>query len=142
VPTARTQIRPGQAVFSAGEQIGTVRTIYATSQNGLVNAEAVLSKPIALPVGASIDIDVAIRADQGCILPDDTLIHTAGGIRLMQYAEGHFAPMEVNVTAQNEGKVIVEPCPKQPVARGSEVRLAQLPAYENVRITGENDGQQ
>ena len=142
VPTARTQIRPGQAVSSAGEQIGTVRTIYATSQNGLVNAEVALTKPIALPVGASIDIDVAIRADQGCILPDDTLIHTAEGIRLMQYAEGYFAPMEVHVTSQNEGKVIVEPCPKQPVARGSEVRLAQLPAYDNVRISGVHDGDQ
>jgi len=142
VPTARTQIRPGQTVSSAGEQIGTVRTIYATSQNGLVNAEVALTKPITLPVGASIDIDVAIRADQGCILPDDTLIHTAEGIRLMQYAEGHFAPMEINVTSQNEGKVIVEPCPQQPVARGSEVRLAQLPAYDNVRISGAHDGDQ
>ena len=141
VPTVKTQIVPGQIVSSSGMQIGTVRTIYATSQNGLVNAEVSLTKPIALPVGTSIDIDVAIRATQGCILPDDTLIHTGKGVRLMRYTEGHFSPMEVKVLAQNEGKVIVDPCPKEPVARGSEVRLAQLPAYDNVRISGENDGQ-
>ncbi len=142
VPTVKTQIKPGQIVSSAGMQIGTVRTIYATSQNGLVNAEVALTQPIALPVGASMDIDVAIRAIQGCILPDDTLIHTAKGVRLMQYSEGHFSSMDVNVTAQNEGRVIVQPCPQYPVARGSEVRLAQLPAYDNVRISGAHDGNQ
>jgi len=142
VPTVRTQIKPGQIVSSAGMQIGTVRTIYATSQNGLVNAEVALTQPIELPVGASMDIDVAIRATQGCILPDDTLIHTAEGTRLMQYNEKHFTSMEVNVTAQNEGLVVVKPCPKYPVARGSEVRLAQLPAYDNVQISGAHDGNQ
>jgi RND family efflux transporter MFP subunit len=136
VPTAKTTIKVGQAVLWGGEQIGSVRTIYATSQNGLVNAEVALTKPIDLPVGASIDIDVAIRAAQGCILPDDTLIHTAEGTRLMRYTEGHFAPMNVTVKAQNDGKVIVDPCPAEPVARGSEVRLAQLPAYDNVLISG------
>ena len=140
VPTARTQIRPGQTVSSGGMQIGTVCTIYATSQNGLVNAEVALTQPIDLPVGASIDIDVAIRAAQGCILPDDTLIHTAEGTRLMQYRERHFSSMDVNVTAQDEGSVIVTPCPTHPVARGSEVRLSQLPAYDNVLITGAHDG--
>jgi len=140
VPTAKTRIKPGQLVSSAGMQIGKVRTIYATSQNGLVNAEVSLTKSVNLPVGASIDIDVAIQATQGCILPDDTLIHTEEGTRLMQYSEGHFAPMEVNVTAQDAGRVIVNPCPQAPVARGSEVRLAQLPAYDNVKISGAHDG--
>lgn len=140
VPTAKTQIKPGQLVSSGGMQIGTVRTIYATSQNGLVNAEVALSRPVDLPVGASIDIDVAIRATQGCILPDDTLIHTARGTRLMQYNEGHFSSMDVNVTSQNEGRVVVDPCPQYPVARGSEVRLAQLPAFDNVLISGAHDG--
>jgi RND family efflux transporter MFP subunit len=140
VPTAKTTIKAGQIVMWGGEQIGSVRTIYATSQNGLVNAEVALAKPISLPVGASIDIDVAIRAAQGCILPDDTLIHTAEGTRLMRYTEGHFEPMNVTVRAQSEGKVIVDPCPSEPVARGSEVRLAQLPAYHNVLISGADHG--
>lgn len=141
VPTAKTTIKTGQAVLWGGEQIGSVRAIYATSQNGLVNAEVALTKPIDLPVGSSIDIDVAIRAAQGCILPDDTLIHTAKGTRLMRYTEGHFEPMEVTVKAQNNGQVIVEPCPHDPVARGSEVRLAQLPAYHNVLISGADHGE-
>jgi RND family efflux transporter MFP subunit len=140
VPTVKTKIKPGQAVSSADRQIGKINTIYATSQNGLVNAEVALSKPISLPVGASIDIDVAIRATQGCILPDDTLIHTANSIHLMEYDEGHFSPIDVNVTAQNGGQVIVKPCPQYPVARGSEVRLAQLPAYDNVQISGADNG--
>jgi len=141
VPTAKTTIKAGQIVMWGGEQIGSVRTIYATSQNGLVNAEVTLAKPISLPVGASIDIDVAIRAAQGCLLPEDTLIHTAEGTRLMHYTEGHFESMNVTVRAQNDGQVIVEPCPTDPVARCSEVRLAQLPAYRNVLITGADHGE-
>ena len=142
VPTIKTEIKPGQVVSSKGLQIGTVRTIYATSKNGLVTAEVALTHPVTLPVGASIDIDIAIRAAQGCILPDDTLIHTAQGVRLMQYHEAHFASMDVNVTAQSAGQVIVSPCPTHPVARGSEVRLSQLPAYDNVQITGAEHGDQ
>jgi RND family efflux transporter MFP subunit len=141
VPTATTSIKANQPVMWGQEQIGAVRTIYATSQNGLVHAEVALTRPIDLPVGASIDIDVAIRAAQGCILPEDTLIHTAKGVRLMHYSEGHFEPMNVEVRAQNSGQVIVDPCPVGPVARGSEVRLAQLPAYHNVLITGADHGE-
>jgi hypothetical protein len=58
----------------------------------------------------------------------------------MRYTEGHFEPMKVTVRAQSEGKVIVDPCPSEPVARGSEVRLAQLPAYHNVLISGADHG--
>ncbi len=140
VPTARTQITAGQVVTSDGLQIGTIRMIYATAQNGLVNAEVALTRPIDLPVGASLDIAVAIRAVHGCMLPDDTLIHAAEGTRLMQYFEGRFHPQDVNVTVQNGGRVIVAPCPKYPVARGSEVRLSQLPAYDRVQITEAHDG--
>ncbi len=142
VPTAKTNIKPSQAVYSAGEQIGAVKMIYATTKNGLVNAEVKLDKQLYLPVGASIDIDVATQTAQGCILPDDTLIHSKDGTRLMQYTEGHFEPMKVTVKAQNEGRVVVDPCPTNPVARGSEVRLAQLPAYDNVQISGADDANQ
>lgn len=135
VPTARTQIKPGQPVFVSEKQVGTVRTLYATSQNGLVNAEVALDQPIDLPVGASIEIAVALRAAQGCILPDDTLIHHADTTQVMVYdPEGRFVPMNVQVRARHEGEVIVDPCPDTPVARGSEVRLSQLPAYEHVLI--------
>jgi len=136
VPTVENRIVPDLPVFSRGMQIGHVRTIYATSQNGLVNAEVALSRPVTLPTGASIDIDVAVATAQGCVLPDDTLIHRADGVELMTYDEKQFSPMKVTVKARSEGKVIVDPCPTHPVARGSEVRLSQLPAYDNVRLSG------
>ena len=135
VPTSRTRIKAGQPVFADGKQVGAIRTLYATSKNGLVSAEVALDQPIDLPVGASIEIAVALQAAQGCILPDDTLIHRADTTQLMTYtSEGRFAPMTVQVQARHEGKVIVAPCPTTPVARGSEVRLSSLPAYAHVLI--------
>ncbi len=140
VPTLRTHIKPGQPVFAQRKQVGAIRTLYATSKNGLVNAEVALDQPIDLPVGASIEIAVALKAAQGCILPDDTLIHRKDATQLMAYEpEGRFVPMQVQVRARHEGEVIVAPCPKTPVARGSEVRLSQLPAYEHVLIHSAGD---
>jgi hypothetical protein len=54
----------------------------------------------------------------------------------MLYEKGGFTPLKVNVEMQEEGKVILSPCPSGDIAQASEVKLAALPAYDNVEILG------
>ncbi|NOR55485.1 MAG: efflux RND transporter periplasmic adaptor subunit [Sulfurovum sp.] len=125
-------IQKGQDVFAKGEKIGNIKSIYTVLKNGLLTAEVALTSKLALPDGSSINIQVLTAEKKGCILPSNTVIHKKEGIFLMTYREGKFHPLKVNVEMKNAQHILVSPCPKDPVARASEVKLAQLPAYENI----------
>jgi len=55
----------------------------------------------------------------------------------MAYREAKFSPMQVNIEIQDTQQVLISPCPKVPLAQASEVKLAQLPAYDTVNIIGD-----
>jgi len=133
-------IEKGQSVFIEGSEIGYIRAIYPAAQNGLAMAEVSVEKPIDLPMGSSVSMEVVTQTAQGCILPDTTLLHKKEGIFLMAYEKGRFSPMRVDVPLQEGNRVVVIPCPKTAVANASEVRLAQLPAHnEPLSSAGENN---
>ncbi len=135
-PTINTKIVKDQPVFRDAEKIGRVKSIYTTSQNGLVSAEVILSKEVNLPVGSSINIEVLTKGAKGCVIPDNTLLHKKEGTFIMGYEDGKFTPLKVDVQMQEGNRILISPCPSMPIAQASEVKLAQLPAYDKVEIIG------
>ena len=138
-PTKERAILKDQRVFRDGEEIGRIKTIYSTSENGLVRAEVALSKEIDLPVGSSLNIEVLTKESKGCIVPDNTLLHKKEGTFVMGYEEGRFTPLKVNVQMQEGNRILVSPCPALPIAQASEVKLTKLPAYDKVEVIGAKD---
>ena len=133
-PTQANKIKKDLMVYDKNEKIGHVKSLYTTSNNGLLSAEVVLSKSIDLPVGTSMSIDVLTDEASGCVLPSNTLVHKKEGTFVMIYIEGKFVPLKVSVLMQEKQKILLETCPKDVVAYGSEVKLAELPVYDKVNV--------
>jgi len=135
-PVQGSMIKKEQDVFLKNEQIGYVKSIYTTSKNGLISAEVTLTRKIASLAGSSVNIEILIKEAKGCIVPSDTLLHKKESTFVMIYTEGKFTPLKVKVGMEEDNHVLISSCPTSPIAQASEVKLAQLPAYENVKITG------
>ena len=135
-PVKASVIKKEQDVFMEEEKVGYVKSIYTTSKNGLISAEVTLTKKIALPTGSSVNIEVLTKESKGCIVPSDTILHKKESIFVMSYAEGKFSPMKVKVEMEDSNRILISPCPKTPIAQASEVKLAQLPAYDKINIIG------
>ncbi len=137
-PSESIMIEKGKKVELDGEAIGQIKTIYTISKNGLITAEVALEKPLTLPVGSSLNVDVVIESQNGCLLSANTILHKKEGDFVMLYKDSKFTAQKVTILLSNENKVLLENCPKVPVAKASEVKLAKLPAYTNVNILGES----
>jgi RND family efflux transporter MFP subunit len=135
-PSQAQSVLEGSKVLLQGRPIGKIKTIYNTSQNGLIAAEVAVDEPIALPVGSSITIDVVTREAKGCILPDNTIVHKKSGDYVMLLYKGAFHPYKVRVVMQEGDRQMVTPCPEGKVAQASEVKLSALPARNAVTTTG------
>jgi RND family efflux transporter MFP subunit len=135
-PTKASDIKKEQDVLMEDEQVGYVKSIYTTSKNGLISAEVTLTKEIALPTGSSVNIEVLTNEAKGCIVPSDTILHKKESTFVMTYVEGKFSPMKVKVEMEDSNRILISPCPKSSIAQASEVKLAQLPAYDKVNIIG------
>ena len=135
-PVKNEMIKKEQDVFFHGEAIGYVKTIYTVSQNGLTSAEVTLNKTISAPAGSSVNIEVLTKEKEGCLLPDNTILHKKEGTYVMQYSKGKFVPEKVTVEMEDKNTILVSPCPALPVAQASEVKLSQLPSYGSVTISG------
>jgi len=138
-PSQAKLIKKGLVVYDKDEKIGQIKSLYTTSSNGLLSAEIALSKVIDLPVGTSMSIDVLTDEARGCVLPANTLVHKKEGTFIMTYMEGKFIPLKVNVLMQENQNILLGQCPKDVVAYGSEVKLAELPVYDRVEIIGVKD---
>ena len=136
-PAQSDMIKKEQDVLMENKQVGYIKSIYTTSKNGLISAEVSLTKKIALPIGSSVNIEVLTREAKGCVVPSDTILHKKKSVFVMAYAEGKFSPLKVNIEMQNADRLLISPCPTTPIAQASEVKLAQLPAYDKVNIIGD-----
>jgi len=132
-------IEKDQLVFANGVTIGRVKSIYTTSQNGLIRAEVKLDASLDLPVGSSLNIEVLTKEAKGCIVPSDTVLHKKEGTFVMTYVKGKFVPLSVKVEMQEVNALLITPCPNTDIAQASEVKLAQLPVYDKVEIVGGKD---
>ncbi len=127
-------IKKDQEVWSEGQKIGLIKAIYTISKNGLMSAEVKLTSILDLAVGSSINIEVLTKEAEGCIVPNDTVLHKKEGTFVMAYKEGKFRPLRVNIEMQDDNHLIISPCPSTSIAQASEVKLVKLPAHEKVQI--------
>ncbi|MEA1954233.1 MAG: efflux RND transporter periplasmic adaptor subunit [Campylobacterota bacterium] len=136
-PVDYNRIKKEQKVFIANKEVGEVKTIYTTSQNGLIGAEVQLNETVALPVGSSLNIEVLTKEATGCVVPNNAILHKKEGVFVMAYEEGEFSLKKVNIEMTEADKLLISPCPKT-VAKASEVKLAQLAAYKKVKVVEES----
>ncbi len=134
-PALQDTIVAGKEVFWNGRYVGKIKTLYNTSQNGLSDAEVALEREIDRPIGTSLDIEVKIDEAKGCVVPSDTLLHKKEGVFVMVYDAKSFEPRRVSVKLQVGNSAIISPCPDKAIAKGTEVKLASLPAFGHVETT-------
>ena len=127
-------VKVGAPVFSGEKKIGQVSRLYASAAAGLNQAEVSLNHPLRLPTGSDLPIQIELRRLSGCVLSNQTLLHQEDGLYLMLYKEKHFEPFRVEPLLQSKNAFLLKECPPAPVAKASETKLAQLPAYGNVQI--------
>ncbi len=135
-PALESKIKKGAPVFWKDKMVGEIKSLYNTSLNGLNAAEVALHKEIDQALGTNLSIDVMTQKVQGCVVPSDTLVHKKEGVFVMTYENGRFTPQPVSVKMEVENSAIIVPCTTKPLAKGTEVKLSSLPAYEHVEITG------
>ena len=130
----KSNIQIGQEIYSDNKEIGKVKKILTLAKQGLVQAEVTLNRPIKLPLGATINIAVLTQYQEGCVVPNTTLLHKIEGTYIMEYKESLFKPRKVETRMTQGDKTMITPCPTQKIAVGSEVLLAKLPIYGEVEI--------
>ncbi len=127
-------IKKGQLVYNGDREIGKIKKILTLAKQGLVQAEVELKETPTLPLGATLNIDVLVKSQKGCIVPNDTLLHKNEGTYLMGYSNNRFSPIKVETIMSQKSQEMITPCPTTPIAVGSEVLLGKLPIYGNVEI--------
>jgi len=127
-------IAKGQPIYIDQQIIGNVDKILTLAQQGLVQAEVKLSKKLDLPLGSTVNIRVVTKSQNGCIVPNDALLHKRDGLYVMAYIDGKFEAKRVKEVMRQNDKTMITPCPTEAIARGSEVLLAQLPVYGEVVV--------
>jgi len=130
----KNSIKKGQKVYENSEPIGVVKQIRTLAKQGLVQAEVALSKPLNLPLGASLNIAVLTKEQSGCIVPSGTILHKKEGNFVMEYKDGKFVPMAIKSLMSEGENILISPCPTLPIALESEVKLAVLPVYGEVEV--------
>ncbi len=130
----QTNIQKGQEIYSQGKLMGKVKKILTSAKQGLVQAEVALGRTLNLPLGATLNIEVLTQYQEGCIVPNDTLLHKIDGDFVMIHKEGKFVASKVETRMSQGDKTMISPCPTSPIAVGSEVLLAKLPVYGQVDI--------
>jgi RND family efflux transporter MFP subunit len=130
----KESVQKAQEIYSNGELIGKVKKILTQAKQGLVQAEVELNKKLNLPLGATLNIEVLAQHQEGCVVPNNTLLHKIDGDFVMTYVESKFVASKVMTLMSQGAKSMITPCPTTPIAVGSEVLLAKLPVYGEVEI--------
>ena len=121
-------------MYRKQKYLGRVNTIMPSAQNSLSVAEVILDTKVDRPIGASVEISDLTDTQQGCMLPNDTILHQKNSNSVMLYKDKKFVSMDVVIKSASEYMSIVEPCPSGFVAKAGEPKLLQLPAFDNVGI--------
>jgi len=132
-------IKPKQKVYYKSKEIGEIKTIYPSSANSLVKAEIRLSKEIALPTGSSLEIDVEVAKEKGCLLLDSVIWHKRDGEYILVYKDKKFVSKKVSVKVASQNHILLNECPKEPIANVSQARYSTLLAYDNIELIGESN---
>lgn len=129
-----TDLKPGQGALQNGVKIGQISRLYNDAKNALSIAEVAPDKPLNLPSGSFLTIDVVTKKATGCTLPVQALLHREQGVSIMFYQGSRFTELPVNVLIKNDKFAMISPCVTQPVALASEAKLSLLPSYGKIKV--------
>ncbi len=127
-------IKVGQKIYLDMQEIGEVKKILNLAKQGLAQAEVKLHKKLDLPLGSTLNIEVLTQQNQGCIIPNNTLLHKKDGTYVVLYKDKKFQPQKVKVLMNQNNQTLIERCPTNPLAQGSEVFLAKLGVYGEIEV--------
>ncbi|NOZ90375.1 MAG: efflux RND transporter periplasmic adaptor subunit [Epsilonproteobacteria bacterium] len=131
---SKDNIEKSQDIYIDEQKIGQVSKILTLAKQGLVQAEVKLDKKLNLPIGATVNIGVLVRSEEGCIVPNTALLHKEDGVYVMVYKDSKFSAQKINLVMSQKNQEMITPCPTDSIATGSEVLLAKLPIYGEVEI--------
>jgi len=121
-------------VLYKGKVIGKVGKIYNSAKNSLLVAEVKLDKKLDLTNNTNIDIEVLVNSKEGCVVPNNAIIHKKSGTYVMLYKQNRFISKSVNLILEDENRAIIKPCPNGLIAVGRENFLTTLPTLGKVNI--------
>lgn len=133
-------IKKGNIVYFNGKEIGSVSKIYTVATNGLFVAEVELKQELNMPIGTTINIDIATNDFKGCIVPSRALIHLKDGVFVVVYDGKRFVKERIDLIYEDINSAIIKQCLTKKVAIGSEVKLTFLPSLGEVDIKGQSNG--
>jgi RND family efflux transporter MFP subunit len=133
-----SKIVKGKKVLLENKEIGNIKTIYTTSKNSLTTAEVQLTKEIDLPVGSNLNIEVLTDQQNGCIIPQNSILHKKDGTYVLEYQNNKFSMKKIEILLSDKENLLISNCPTNPIAKESEVKLAKLPAYDDIKVVGED----
>ena len=128
-------ITVGQKVFLDNKEIGSVSKIYSDARNSLLVAEVKPNRVLPFANKSYKTIEVEVDRIKGCVVPLNALLHKSNGTFVIAYQDKKFIQKKVNVLLENSKKAAISPCPKEPVAIGSEAKLAILPTYGKIIVS-------
>jgi len=134
---ASKPIIEGQQVYINGNLIGEVTKRYDDAKNSLLVAEVKPYKLLPLANKSYITIDVVTNSAKGCMVPSNTLLHKTDGTYIVVYEDGKFKFQKEDIVIENANEAIIKNCTDLPIAMASEAKLALLPSFGKVYITGD-----
>ena len=126
----------GQDVLLNTKIIGKVHRLYDDAKNNLLVAEVKPFKALPYANKSFQNIQVITSSATGCSVPLNALLHKTDGTYLMVYKDSKFQARKINVLLHDENNALIDQCPTDYVATGSEAKLSILPTYDKVMISG------
>ncbi len=128
------KIKKDMSVFIDGIKYGKIKTIYDDAKNGLKVAEVEVLKHIDATNGESFRIDVVFDEVEGCRVDTKAILYDDGKNYLLEYKEGSFDFLSIDIVLVENDKAIVTPCTSNKIALSSQSKLSILPQYKDVNI--------
>ena len=116
------------------QEIGEVKKILNLAKQGLAQAEVELHKKLDLPLGSTLNIELLTQKEQGCIVPNNTLLHKSDGTYVVLYKDKKFQTQNVKTLMSQNNQTLIEHCPSKALSQGSEVFLSKLGVYGEVEL--------
>ena len=120
------------AVYSQGVRIGSIALRYADAPQGLYEAEIALEPGTAFVNGEAVPVTVELHKVTHCSVPEKALFSSRGSYAVMEYRDGVFAPLAVDVVARDGSYAAIDPCPENSVAAASAAKLAALALQDSI----------
>ncbi|MEA2110767.1 MAG: efflux RND transporter periplasmic adaptor subunit [Campylobacterota bacterium] len=134
IPQNDFKLSVGQNVYMNGNEVARLDSHYADASGGLDVMEAEVITTLTQANGAYINVEIYSNKIAGCSVPLNTLVHNKEGVSVVQYIQGKFETLHVNIKAQNSDDALISPCPSVDVATASEAKLSLLPTLSNVSV--------